>query len=205
MGRSRTTRARAPSPGLPAADRVTTDYNILVFDANGTYQSSMSGTADNSDQPADRDPRDHAHREHVLQDHDLPHERRPTASLGGSSQPDRGHAPAVRAASDGGGFTGDFIGPDSVETYGHNCAANCSGVAAYTYDVIPDVNPTPGTTFLLIPTTSRPRWWNRFRPTGRCRFTSTRRQPAARPPTAAPARVCDGGRREHVVLPGDLG
>ena len=115
---------------------VTTDYNILVFDATGAYQSGLSGTADNSSATGSDEPIE------------MPNTTL-TASTTyyivlccGTVTTPAGNPVAKHlryaAESDGGGFSGDFIARSNVETYGHNCAANCSGVAAYVYDAIPD-------------------------------------------------------------------
>ncbi len=123
---------------------VTTDYNILVFDVNGNYLPNMSGTGDNfstnepSEIPSTTLTASTSYKIMITRavDTDDP------AGANAANPPVATHLRYV-AASDGGGFSGDFINLDSVETYGHNCAANCSGVAAYVYDAIPNINNDP--------------------------------------------------------------
>ena len=141
--------------GVPTSDQITTDYNILVFDANGNYLSDYSGTADNfqTNQPIESPGTQlAANTSYKIMITRATDTDDPAVTSGGTppNPPVSTHLRYV-AASDGGGFSGDFIGIDSVETYGHNCAANCSGVAAYVYDAIPDVSPTAGTTFFTDP------------------------------------------------------
>ncbi len=141
--------------GVPTSDQITTDYNILVFDANGNYLSDYSGTADNfqTNQPIESPGTQlAANTSYKIMITRATDTDDPAVTAGGTppNPPVSTHLRYV-AASDGGGFSGDFIGIDSVETYGHNCAANCSGVAAYVYDAIPDIAPTAGTTFFTDP------------------------------------------------------
>src|SRR5581483_4200749 len=92
---------------------ITTDYNILVFDQNGAYQSSMSGTDDNysTNEP------------YEFPGTDL--------TAGGTfyicivrANPPAGITPLANrfryvAPTNGGGFSGDFINIDSPSIYGH--------------------------------------------------------------------------------------
>ena len=118
--------------------KVSTDYDILTFSiaANGTvtYQPTLSGTGANggtggTDQPIEI----------------------PTAALKAGTQyefvivrtnrtPNTGvtanQASRIRwvVESDASQVIADFVGPNNVESYGHNCAENCNGTAAYVYD-----------------------------------------------------------------------
>ncbi len=137
--------------GLPQKKNlgITTDYNILVFDAGtaaspGAYEPSLSGTANNfsTNQPIEIPGTTlSANTSYKI----MLCRTTQTQTVAAGQPPAQQLATHLRyaAPSDGGGFSGDFIGLDNVETYGHNCASNCSGVAAYVYDAIPNITKDP--------------------------------------------------------------
>jgi hypothetical protein len=119
---------------------VTTDYNILIFDADGNYISGFSGTADNTatqepieditiDNPGDTD----ANFQIVI-------------SRAGTS-PSTPVATKLRyfAVDDLGSGVGasNFYEEDAPCTFGHPCATGALGTAAYVYDDDPSNPPGP--------------------------------------------------------------
>jgi Subtilase family len=119
---------------------VTTDYNILIFDADGNYVANFSGTADNTatqepieditiDNPGDTD----AHFQIVI-------------SRAGTS-PATPVATKLRylGIDDFGSGVGalEYYEPDAPCTFGHNSAAGALGTAAYVYDDNPSNPPGP--------------------------------------------------------------
>ena len=117
-------------------NEVTTDFDILTFSVNATtglatYQATRSGTKNNfsTNEPLEE----------------------PTSKLTAGTQyefvivrtnraPGTGITPNqathIRWAveSDASAVIADFVTPNSVESYGHNCASTANGMAAYIYD-----------------------------------------------------------------------
>ena len=125
----------------PFGGGVTTDYNLLVFDQNGNYLSSISGT-DNSfstTQPL----------EIVELSANTTYQL--VISLRSSNPPTARH---LRLISFGqGAVTGPFFTDNIIALFGHPAAADANSVAAYIYNNMPDripnynpgqTNPPPG-------------------------------------------------------------
>jgi hypothetical protein len=119
---------------------VTTDYNILIFDAAGNYIAGFSGTDDNM---ATQEP---------IEDITIDN------SGGGDANfqiaiTRAGTSPATPVATrlrylavdDSGSGVGasEFYQPDAPCTFGHNCATGAFGTAAYVYDDNPSNPPRP--------------------------------------------------------------
>lgn len=111
---------------------VTTDFNFLVFDAAGNYVSSLSLVDDNFavNQPLE------------ISDTSLTAETSYTIAIartGSGTQKSR----YLRYVSFGGSMLADYTGDAGsfAATYGHSCAANGNGVAAYVYDDVPTSTP----------------------------------------------------------------
>jgi hypothetical protein len=110
---------------------VTTDYNILIFDANGQFLSAFSGTADNfSTQEAIEDI-------FAENDSDTDAVYQIVITRAGNS-PTTPVARKIRyiAIDDFGDGVGasEYYQPAAAATFGHNCSAHCIGTAAYVYD-----------------------------------------------------------------------
>ncbi|MFN2476332.1 MAG: S8 family serine peptidase [Chthoniobacterales bacterium] len=119
---------------------VTTDYNLLVFDATGRYLPAVSGT-DNNQATG-----------HPVEIVDL------------AANTTYQFVIALRTASatarhlrlintDGSDLTGSYLSPDTITLYGHAAAVHANSVAAYTYNNNPNIvgsynpdktNPPPG-------------------------------------------------------------
>jgi hypothetical protein len=125
----------------PFGGNVTTDYNLLVFDQNGNYLSSLSGT-DNSFSTG-----------HPLEIVDLNPNTNYQLAISlrsGGSQAAR----HLRIISFGSGvITGPYFTDNIITLFGHPAAADANAVAAYVYNTIPDrisnynpgkTNPPPG-------------------------------------------------------------
>jgi hypothetical protein len=120
---------------------VTTDYNLLVFDQNGTYLPALSGT-DNSfstGQPIE------------IVDLNPNTTYQLVISLRSSGQPNARHLRLV--SYDEGVITGPYFTTDVISLFGHPAAANANAVAAYVYSNTPNTvanynpeksNPPPG-------------------------------------------------------------
>jgi hypothetical protein len=115
---------------------ITTDYNILIFDASGHFVSAFSGTADNF---ATQEP---------IEDITI------TNSTDSNAVYQivitrAGNSPATPVASklrylaidDTGSGVGasEYYQPAAPATFGHNCSAHALGTAAYVYDDNPSV------------------------------------------------------------------
>lgn len=120
---------------------ITTDYNLLVFDENGNYLSTVSGR-DNSfstGQPI----------EIVDLNPDTTYQL--VISLRSAAPPNARH---LRLISFGGGvITGPYLTNNVISLFGHPSAASANAVAAYVYNNVPDLvtnynpgksNPPPG-------------------------------------------------------------
>ena len=120
---------------------VTTDYNLLVFTAGGSYVSALSGTDNNiaTSQPIE------------IMDLKASTTYQLVISLGSGAPPTARH---LRMISFGGAsITGDYLTQDVITILGHPSAANANAVAAYVYNNTPNVvnnynpgksNPPPG-------------------------------------------------------------
>ena len=125
------------SVALNGVKQITTDYDLLVFAANpnGTfaYAPSKSGTASNF---ATNLPVELPNGTLVA---DFQYEfvivltNRADPNVGG---PARDQATHIRWAveTNSSQINADFVGPNSVNSFGHSCAATCAGTAAYVYD-----------------------------------------------------------------------
>jgi hypothetical protein len=119
---------------------VTTDYNLLVFDAAGNYLSSISGKDNNL---ATSEP---------VEIVDLA--ANTTYQLVISRANNSSTAQHLRIISYGqGAITGPYLSSNVISLFGHPAAANANAVAAYVYDNTPNVvsnynpnqtNPPPG-------------------------------------------------------------
>jgi hypothetical protein len=118
------------TPNPPNFPGVTTDYNILVFDAAGNYQPDLSGTSDNfSTQEAIED---------LLvenaSDQDVKYQI-VIARAGTSPASPVAHKLRYLVLDDFGGVGADeYYQPSAPAGHGHNSAASAISVAAYVYD-----------------------------------------------------------------------
>jgi len=120
---------------------VTTDYNLLVFNAAGNFLGSISGTDNNF---ATSEP---------LEIVDLSPNTtyQLVISLASANPPTATH---LRMISDGAGaVTGPYLSTNVITLFGHPTATNANAVAAYVYDNTPNIvsgynpnktNPPPG-------------------------------------------------------------
>ncbi|MFL6521447.1 MAG: S8 family serine peptidase [Chthoniobacterales bacterium] len=120
---------------------VTTDYNLLVFDAAGNYLSSVSGKDNNfsTSEPVE------------IVDLSPNTTYKLVISLASANPPTATH---LRMISFGqGAITGPNLSSNVISLFGHPAAANANAVAAYVYDNTPNVvsnynpnqtNPPPG-------------------------------------------------------------
>jgi subtilase family protein len=120
---------------------ITSDYNLLVFDAAGNYLSSISGKDNNfsTSEPVE------------IVDLDPNKTYQLVISLGSASPPTATH---LRIVSFGqGAITGTYLTGNGISLFGHPAAKNANAVAAYVYDNTPNVvsnynpnktNPPPG-------------------------------------------------------------
>ncbi|HXM32877.1 MAG TPA: S8 family serine peptidase [Chthoniobacterales bacterium] len=123
------------------AGTVTTDYNLLVFDQNGNYLSSASGTDNNLStfQPIE------------IVDLNPNTSYQLVISLRTNASPVARH---LRMISYGGGMiTGPYFTDNVISLFGHPSAASANAVAAYVYSNTPNtianynsgtLNPPPG-------------------------------------------------------------
>lgn len=125
----------------PSNGGLTTDYNLLVFDATGRYLASLSGTDNNQStgQPVE------------IVDLAASTTYQLAISLRTTSSAVARHLRLI--AADGNVLTGPLISNDVISIYGHAAAAEANSVAAYEYNSIPDAtasynpdknNPAPG-------------------------------------------------------------
>ena len=162
---------------------VTTDYNILIFDVNGQFLSSFSGTADNfsTQEPIE----DIA----VTNSSDSDAYYQIVITRAGSS-PATPTARKIRylAIDDFGSGVGasEYYQPAAPSTFGHNCSAHAFGTAAYVYDDNPSVPVAPPFTASIEDFTSQGPATIDFDSMGNRLMTSEIRQ---KPDIAAP----DGG------------
>ncbi|MEY2520137.1 MAG: hypothetical protein QOF24_1896 [Verrucomicrobiota bacterium] len=119
---------------------VTTDYNLLVFDQNGTYLGALSGTDNNSStgEPIE------------IVDLNPSTTYQLVISLR-SGPPNARHLRLV--SYDEGVITGPYLTTNVISLFGHPAAANANAVAAYVYSNTPNTvtnynpgksNPPPG-------------------------------------------------------------
>jgi hypothetical protein len=118
---------------------VTTDYNVLVFDAAGNYLAASSGTEDNF---ATEEPME-----------DVFMMNAGAAITFQIAISRAGNSPATPVASKlryfavdefgSGAGAAEYYQPNAPSTFGHNCANGALGTAAYVYDDIPSNPPRP--------------------------------------------------------------
>jgi Subtilase family len=119
---------------------VTTDYNVLVFNSNGSYLGSISGTDNNfsTSEPIE------------IVDLSPNTTYQIAISLASNASPTARH---LRLICSDGSLSGDHLTGDVISLIGHPSATNANAVAAYMYDDTPDVvtnynpaksNPPPG-------------------------------------------------------------
>jgi hypothetical protein len=118
------------TPAPPDLPGVTTDYNILVFDADGNYLPDISGTADNfSTQEAIED---------VLVenvgDTDLKYQIVVTRAGTSPRTPVASKLRFLVVDDFGGEGAEEYYQPKAPSGHGHNSAASAISVAAYVYD-----------------------------------------------------------------------
>ena len=117
-------------------NQVTTDYDILVFSVSkttglATYQATRSGTKSNfsTNEPLE-EPSSKltagTQYEFVI----VLTNRTPTTGI----TPNQATHIRWAVESDASAVIADFVTPNSVESYGHNCASTSNGMAAYIYD-----------------------------------------------------------------------
>lgn len=108
---------------------ITTDYNLLVFDEQGNYLSTLSGT-DNSfstGQPIE------------IVDLEPDTSYQVVISLRSAAPPSARH---LRFINFGGGtITGPYLSNDVITLFGHSSAASANAIAAYVYSSLPDTTP----------------------------------------------------------------
>lgn len=111
------------------ADGVTTDYNLLLFDADGNYEGFYSGTDNNisTDEPV----------EFALLDTDATNYV--VISLASTSAPVAEHLRFV--APNGGGISGPYISYEASSMVGHATARSANAVGAYVYNTTPRRDP----------------------------------------------------------------
>jgi len=118
------------TPMPPDRPGVTTDYNILVFDADGNYLDSVSGTADNfATQEAVEDI--------VVENTNSVDTKFQIAITRVGTTPTIPVAQKIRylAIDDFGGIGAEeYYQPKAPSSHGHNSAVGAIGVAAYIYD-----------------------------------------------------------------------
>ena len=121
---------------------VTTDYNLLVFNANGTYNSSLSGTDNNfnTDEPIETTTNLVKNTTYQF-----------VIALASSAPPIATHLKLVSVGGDS--LSGPDIAYNATAMFGHTTAANANAVGAYVYNTGPNttvsynsggVNPPPG-------------------------------------------------------------
>ena len=118
---------------------VTTDYNILVFDADGNYLSSASGIDVNAGTQTAL--------EYAFVENEGAATTFQIAITRAGTSPQQPIARRLRYLatdqfSDGYGAN-EYYQPDAPATGGHPCAKNAIGVAAYVYDDPPSNPPAP--------------------------------------------------------------
>ena len=162
---------------------VTTDYNILIFDANGQFLSSFSGTSNNF---ATQEPIEDIA---VTNSSDTDAIFQIVIARAGTS-PSAPTARKIRylAIDDAGSGVGaaEYYQPAASSTFGHNCSAHAFGTAAYVYDDSPSVPVGPPFTPAIEDFTSQGPSTIDFDAAGNRLVTSEIRQ---KPDIAAP----DGG------------
>src|ERR1700736_4409461 len=133
------------TPMPPDRPGVTTDYNILIFDADGNYLPAVSGTADNfSTQKGIED---------ILVENDAAIDAKYQIVIArAGTMPVTPVATKIRyLALDATGGVGaeEYYQPLAPSTHGHNCANGAISVAAYVYTDTP-TNPVapPFTPFI---------------------------------------------------------
>ena len=120
---------------------VTTDYNLLVFNASGTYLGNVSGTDSNfsTDEPIE------------LVDLAANTTYQFVISLASSAPPTATHLHL--SSTTGESLSGPYIAYNAINMFGHTTAANANAVGAYVYSTNPDTtvsynsgaaNPPPG-------------------------------------------------------------
>lgn len=110
-------------PFIP--ESVTSDYNLLVFDAQGNYLPDLSGTDHNT----------HTGRAVEVVDLPLGDDDSITYQLAISRRAiGTGEAKHLRYVVNGGDASVKFAGYNHATTFGHNAGPNVIGVAAYAYD-----------------------------------------------------------------------
>jgi hypothetical protein len=121
---------------------VTTDYNLLVFSATGTYNSSLSGTDNNfsTDEPIELLNPLKANTTYYF-----------VISLASSAPPTATHLHL--SSTTGESLSGPYIAYNATNMFGHPTAANANAVGAYVYNTGPnttvsynsgEANPPPG-------------------------------------------------------------
>ncbi len=123
---------------------VTTDYDLLVFNAAGVFLNSRSGLDINTSHSTN--PKASTNEPLEIPPRDLSAKTnykicivRMTSDNGSGLHPAT-HLRYVANANDP--ITGDYITSSSITTYGHPCAAGAIGVSAYNYDISPDPTDT---------------------------------------------------------------
>ena len=118
-------------PFIPG--KITADYNLLVFDADGTYRSDLSGIDDNMSTGE------------AIQEVDLPlnnnHDTtyQIVLALGRSTPP---HATHLRYILEGEALTeGKYLQTGAATLFGHSGAQNADGVGAYYYGDLTTAEP----------------------------------------------------------------
>jgi Subtilase family len=119
---------------------VTTDYNLLIFDAAGNYLAQFSGTANNfATQEAIEDI--------TIDNPGATDANFQIAITRAGTSPTTPVARKLRylAMDDSGDGVGalEHYQPDAPSTFGHSCALGAFGVAAYVYDDDPSNPPGP--------------------------------------------------------------
>lgn len=121
--------------------RVTTDYNLLVFNSAGNYLSSISSKDNNfaTDQPVE------------IVDLNPNTTYQLVISLASNAPPNARHLRMVSYGT--GAITGPSLSSNGISLFGHPTATNANAVAAYVYNNTPNVvsnynpnktNPPPG-------------------------------------------------------------